>query len=123
PAIDATLITRPQPRSSMPASTWRVSRNGPVTFTLRCRCHDARSVLASGAASAMPELLTRTSIGPSACSLSATARAMVAASVAVAARAPAHVGTGATPGDRDEDNGEHEEGSGVHGAILASVRV
>ena len=80
PATEATLITRPQARSSMPGITARMRRNGPVTFVRRCRSHISRSVRLSGADSAIPALFTRTSIGPSVALTAATASVTASAS-------------------------------------------
>ena len=75
------LITRPQRRSSIPGSTARASRYGPVALTRRWRSHSAASVFENGADSAMPALLTRTSTGPRLAAIEATPRATAPSSV------------------------------------------
>src|SRR5215216_3641787 len=61
----------------MPGSAARVQRNAPVALTLSCARHAASVVRSSGALSATPALLTRTSTGPTRANSAATARSSV----------------------------------------------
>ena len=81
------MITRPQPRSSIPPSSARVIRYGPVTLTRRCRSHDSTVVLPNGADSAIPALFTSTSTGPSSAAVLAHAASTDVASVTSSATA------------------------------------
>ena len=55
------LITRPQPASTMPGSTARVTLNVPFRFTPSTSSHIARVILRNDLSRVMPALLTRMS--------------------------------------------------------------
>ena len=65
PAIDATLTTRPQPRSSIAGRKVRVHRNVPVAFTASTRFQSSSAIRWTGAEWPTPALLIRTSTCPS----------------------------------------------------------
>ena len=64
PAMLAMLRMRPHFAITMSCAASRLHRNVPVRFVATMRSNSASDVRASGAESAMPELLTRISTGP-----------------------------------------------------------
>src|SRR5258706_16247012 len=92
PAIEAILMTRPQPRSIIPGNASLVQRNVPVRLTSRWRCHMASSVFTNGEVSAMPALFTKMSGPPPNCSL-ACAKARFTLSVSETSHSIASVST------------------------------
>ena len=57
--------TRPQPRSIMPPSTRRLTRNAPVRLVAITLSHSSSLIWCTAAPSAIPAQLTRMSAGPS----------------------------------------------------------
>ena len=70
---EVTLMIRPPPCARMAGSAARISRIGPNTFTSNVRCASASPPSSSGASTAVPALLTRTSSRPAASSTDCTA--------------------------------------------------
>jgi hypothetical protein len=65
-------MIRPEPRSSIPGNTMRVTRNVPRKWMAIISSHMATSISATGDRVTMPALLTRTSMYPKAASTWAT---------------------------------------------------
>ena len=73
--VDAMFTITPALRGTMRRATAWATRNIPVRFTRRIRSHAATSISRNGSLRAIPALLMRTSIGPSADSAASTSRA------------------------------------------------
>ena len=70
---EVTLMIRPPPWARMTGSAARISRIGPNTFTSNVWCASASPPSSSGASTAVPALLIRTSRRPAAATTDRTA--------------------------------------------------
>src|SRR5579875_1713176 len=81
PASEAMLTNRPQPRSTMPPSTARVTRMGPARLTARTFSRNSSSVSSRGRRRSQPAQFTQMSMGPRASVVLLTAASTDAGSV------------------------------------------
>ena len=65
-------MIRPEPRSSIPGSTWRVTRKVPRRWVASISSHCSTVIASTGASVTKPALLTRMSMCPNSASTRAT---------------------------------------------------